>query len=146
MSAERITTEELAAVRALDAAATPGPWDVTGERETAPRVGPLDADVFRYLDADNERMLSDLAIVALLRTLGPELAREVERLTAEMTRAKADLLDIAERAIRQRDAAEAARDALREKARIVCEQYDPDDPTVLDPAAVYALRAEISRS
>lgn len=51
-----------------------------------------------------------------LAVAASKLAREVERLTAE----KAEILAIAERACGQRDAAEMALGALREKARGVC--------------------------
>lgn len=105
MSAERVTPEELAEVHALDAAATPGPW-WQGDSDEAPlagygdRLGSLD-EVHAGNGEPDEwiatefRREDDARFTARMRTLGPKLAREVERLTAE-------------------------RDALREKARAVC--------------------------
>jgi hypothetical protein len=66
---------------------------------------------------------------------------------ATLTKAKADLLDIAERAIRQRDAAEAAREALREKARAVCDlEWEGAWRMSDEDSALFSdLRAEVDR-
>ncbi len=119
MSAERVTPEELEAVLRADVSkvAPDATWIFhrvqDGYRDGIPRA------VFIMPD-DEPCGIPLIRNVAVIMDLAARLGREVERLTAEVTRAKADLLDIAERAIRQRDAAEMALGALREKARGVC--------------------------
>lgn len=119
VSAERVTPEELAAVlRSEVSKVAPDATWIFHRVQDGYRDG-IPRAVFIMPD-DEPCGIPLIRNVAVIMDLSIRLAREVERLTAE-------------------------RDALREKARIVCEQYDPDDPTVLDPAAVYALRAEVNR-
>ena len=74
-------------VQELDKAATPGPW--RGEKyDNATKIGWFSGHTTHhgnYIDAD------DAALIAEYRTLAPELAREVERLTDELAVAHSEL-------------------------------------------------------
>lgn len=77
----RVTPEELAEVRALDAAATDGPWIVDPNAEDRTDVVSTTHRCAVCYVPDEES--PDGEFIARMRDLGPRLAAEVERLTAE---------------------------------------------------------------
>ena len=81
-------TAMLARVRELDAAATQGPWDITG-RDCGDNIfgeGCRRRIANTYGDLDDPENKANAESITEYRTIAPALADEVERLAAEVER------------------------------------------------------------
>jgi hypothetical protein len=88
MTAQPLTDEQYAAIRAREAAATPGPWAIEWDHDDVTDAPfPVSLGPIGYLEHHGERDVADAEFVAHARADVPALLAEVDRLRAERAEA-----------------------------------------------------------
>lgn len=95
MTAQPLTDEQLAAIQAREAAATPGPWAIEwDEDDVTDTPFPVSLGPIGYLEHRGKREQADAEFIAAARADVPALLAEVHRLRAELAASQAQLAGV----------------------------------------------------